>query len=206
MIGYLDNKKFSVNNICKDNNAKILIIKVEIETETFILVNLCNSNSDTEQLSDADLLLSDFSLDNKKTIDFAGDFNLFFNQKIEVASKHPVLKKRTIWKILKIIGKYDLIYTLWVRDPSGFIQRRLDYVFISNSIQESAQNPSFFSDHLLSLLSHKNLPHSNLGKNFEKFNYSLIHDELHVLKTKKHIAKIINLLDSDSNHKMKWEL
>ena len=96
MIGYLDNKKFSVNNICKDNNAKILIIKAEIETETFILVNLCNSNSDTEQLSDADLLLSDFSLDNKKTIDFAGDFNLFFNQKIEVASKHPVLKKRTI--------------------------------------------------------------------------------------------------------------
>ena len=92
---------------------------------------------------------------------------------------------------------------------SGFIERRLNYIFISNSVQESVQNidvfPSFSSDHSSLLLSYKKLPHSNLGKNFWKFNCSLIHDELYVWKIKKHIENIINSIDSDFNHQIKWE-
>ena len=80
------------------------------------------------------------------------------------------------------------------------MQRRLDYIFISNSVQESVQNikvlPSFCSNHSSLLLSYKKLCHSNLGK---KFNCSLIHDELYVLKIKKHIENTINLFDSDFN-------
>ena len=49
MIGYLGNKKFSVNKICKDNNGRVLI-EADIETETFMLLNLYNSNSVAEQL------------------------------------------------------------------------------------------------------------------------------------------------------------
>ena len=64
-------KKCSVNKICKVNNGRVPIIEAEIETETFILLNLYNLNSETEQLlplSDVDLILSDFSLDDTKTI------------------------------------------------------------------------------------------------------------------------------------------
>ena len=50
MIGYLGSKKFSVNKICKDDNGRVLIVEAEIETETFILLNLYNPNSETEQL------------------------------------------------------------------------------------------------------------------------------------------------------------
>ena len=67
IIGYLGNKKFSINKICKENNGRVLIIEAEIEAETFSLLNLYNSNSDTEQLqtlSDVDLPLSEFSLDD----------------------------------------------------------------------------------------------------------------------------------------------
>ena len=32
MIGYLDNKKFSVNKICKESYGRILIIEAEIVT------------------------------------------------------------------------------------------------------------------------------------------------------------------------------
>ena len=101
MIGYLGSKKFSVNNICKDNNGRVPIIEGEIEIGTFILLNLYNPNSETEQLqtlNDVDLLLSDFSLDNTKTIVFAGDFNLFFNQKIEATEGNP-----PFYKLLKNI-------------------------------------------------------------------------------------------------------
>ena len=218
MIGYLGNKKFSVNKICKNKTGRGLIIEADIETEIIILLNVYNSNSETEQLqilSDVDLLLSDSSLDHTKTIVFAGDFHLFFNQKIEATSGNPVLKKNSISKVLQIIEKYDLIDIWNVRNPSftrftfrknhfsGFIQRRLDYIFISNSVQESGQNidvlPSFYSDHSLLLLSYKKLPHSNLGEIF------LMHDELYVLKMKKYIENFINSFDSGFNHQMKWE-
>ena len=75
---------------------------------TFVLLNLYNSNSETEQLqtlSDVDLLLSDFSLDDTKTIVFTGDFNLFFNQKIEAMGRNRALKKKSISTVLQIAEK-----------------------------------------------------------------------------------------------------
>ena len=57
VIGYLGNKKFSVYKICKGNNGRVLII----EAETFNLLNLYYSNSETEQLqtlSEVNQLLS----------------------------------------------------------------------------------------------------------------------------------------------------
>ena len=125
------------------------------------------------------------------------------------------MKKKSISKVLQITEKYDLIDIWRVTNPSstrftfrknhfsGFIKRQLDYVFIPNSVQESVQDiavlPSFCSDHSSLLLSYKKLPHSNLRKNFWKFNCSLIHDELYVLKMKKHIENIINSFDPDFN-------
>ena len=99
MIDYLGNKKFSINKIFKGNNGRVLINEADIETETFILLNHNNSNSETEQLqtlSDVDLLLSGFSLGNTKTNVFASDFNLSFKQKREATFRNPVLKKKSI--------------------------------------------------------------------------------------------------------------
>ena len=53
-------------------------------------------------------------------------------------------------------------------------------------------------------MSCKKPPHSNLGNNFWKFNCSLIHDELYVLKMKKHVENV-NSFDSDFNPQMKWK-
>ena len=64
MIGYLGYKTFSVNKISKDSNGRVLIIEAEIVTEIFILLNLCDSNFETEQLQTlrhVDLILCDFS-------------------------------------------------------------------------------------------------------------------------------------------------
>ena len=49
-----------------------------------------------------------------------------------------------------------------------------------------------------------------LRENFWEFNCPLRHDELYVLKMKKHIENmliinIINSFDSDFNHQIKWE-
>ena len=51
----------------------------------------------------------------------------------------------------------------------------------------------------------KKLSHTNLWKNFCKFNCSLIHNEFYVLKMKKYIENIISSFSSDFNHQMKYE-
>ena len=82
MIAYHGNKKFSVNKICKSNNGRVLVI----ETETFLLLNLYNSRET-----------------------FAGDFNFFFNQKLEAMGGNPVLEMKSISKVLQITENSDLI-------------------------------------------------------------------------------------------------
>ena len=98
MIGYFGKKNLLVYKTCKNNNGRILIIQAKVKTETFILLSLYNSNSETEQLqtlSYVDLLLFDFSLVDTKTIVSTGNFNLFFIQKLEALGENPVLKKKS---------------------------------------------------------------------------------------------------------------
>ena len=94
---------------------------------------------------------------------------MLFNQKIEVTGGKPVPNKKPVSKVLQITEKYDLVDIWRVRNPSsarftfrkshfsGFIQRRLGYIFISNSIQKFVQNtddlPSFYIDHSSLMLS-----------------------------------------------------
>ena len=76
------------------------------------------------------------------------DFNLPFNVKLGSYEGNPVFKKRFVGKILELKETYNLMdiwrirnpkakqYTFWQKHLSGFLQRRLDYFFISNNIQE----------------------------------------------------------------------
>ena len=85
----------------------------------------------------------------QKEIVFGGDFNLFFELKLEAQGGNPVLKKKSLAKLIQIKEKFDLCDIWRIRNPntkrytfrqqhsSGYIQRRLDYFFISNVLQES---------------------------------------------------------------------
>ena len=80
-------------------------INCHFENEVLLLINLYNANTEYEQLS----TLSDFSnmLEkvgdiNNKSIEFGGDFNLFFEAKLEAQEGNPVLKKKTLAKLIQI--------------------------------------------------------------------------------------------------------
>ena len=82
----------------------------------------------------------------------AGDFNLFFNSKLDVVGGKPALKRKSLAKLIELKEAYDLCdiwrirntkvkqFTFTQQHSSGFIQRRLDYFFISNGLQEFASN------------------------------------------------------------------
>ena len=105
-----------------------------------------------------------FLLDDSKKLIFAGDLNHFFDSDIGASSGSPTLKKKSISKVLQLTGKYISVNMWGIRNPTsnqfnfrqnhraGFIQRGLDYIFVSNSLQESIQKtdilPSFCSNHL----------------------------------------------------------
>ena len=127
----------------------------------------------------------------------------FFIKKTRSDGRKPCIGKKSFSKVLQITGKCDLVNIWRVRNPSstrftfrkshfsGFLQRRLDYIFISNSVQESVENievlPYFCSYHSSLLLLYKKHSHSNL------------------LKMKKHIENIITSFDINFNYQMKWE-
>ena len=165
-IGYLGNKPFSLISQSKDNNGRLLVLEVEIDSEIIVLINVYNANTESEQLSTLsqlnDMLGNVMDIKNKNII-LGGDFNLHFDSKLEAKGGKPALKKQSIAKLIEIIENFDLCdiwrirnlkkkqFTFRQNHFSGYIQRRLDYFFVSNSLQEAIKNvdilAAFSTDH-----------------------------------------------------------
>ena len=164
-IGYVGNK-VAVLDKKNDKNGCILILDVMVDETNFVLVNIYNPNTETEQVKTLlDLgkmleIIKDFS---DKHIVLAGDFNFFFDTSLDSYGGKPTLKKKAIAKFIKLKEKFDLCDIWRIGNPktkrctfrqkhvSGIIQRRLDYFYISNSMQVSVKNSnvlaSLLTDH-----------------------------------------------------------
>ena len=62
MIGYLDSNKIKVNRTKNEDQGRILIVEADIDEETFVVINLYNSNTEMEQIKtiyELDQLLND---------------------------------------------------------------------------------------------------------------------------------------------------
>ena len=96
----------------------------------------------------------------EKEIVLVRDFNFFFDTSLESYGGKPTLKKKSVTKFIELKENFDLFDIGKIRNPktkrftfrqrhvSGLIQRRLDYIYISNSMQVSVKN----TDVLASLL------------------------------------------------------
>ena len=106
-IGYYGKKSFKLLSKFNDKSGHVLILEAKIENEVLSLINLYNANTRNEQLkmlshlSNMSEKINDI---NNKSIVFGGDFNLFFEAKLE----HPALKKNFLAKLIQIKEKFDL--------------------------------------------------------------------------------------------------
>ena len=92
------------------------------------------------------VLNSTFLLKNNTRKFFAGDFNLIFDRNLESAGGNPLLKKHSLFEIIKLNENLNLCDIWRVRNPhkklftfrqkhfTGIIQRRLDYIFVLNHL------------------------------------------------------------------------
>ena len=104
--------------------------------------------------------LEDIDFDNSCKPIFGGDFNLIFDTTLDASGGNPSLKKRSLAKLMKILQNLDATDIFRVRHPllkhftfhrkNPVIQRRLDYFFTANALQEYIGTvkilPSFMSD------------------------------------------------------------
>ena len=93
-------------------------------------------------------LFEKFDTNLKKQLNMGGDFNLFFDSNLDAQGGNPTIKKKSllklielkgacgIWDIWRVRNSKSKWFTLAQKHPSGFIQRRLDYMFISNTLQK----------------------------------------------------------------------
>ena len=115
------------------------------------MINLYNANTENVQidvLSSLFELLEEFDISLAKQLVMVGDFNSFFNSKLEAHGGNPTLKKKSLAKLIEFKETYDLFdiwrvgnrkskrFTFTQKHSSDFIQRRLDYMLISNTLQQ----------------------------------------------------------------------
>ena len=119
-IGYIGSNKVDVLDKIIDKNGRILILDVKVDESNFVLVNIYNPNTETEQvatLHDLDKMLEAIKDLYEKHIVLAGDFNFFFDTSLESYGGKPTLKKKSIAKFIELKEKFDLCHICRIRNP-----------------------------------------------------------------------------------------
>ena len=104
------------------------------------------------------------------------------------------------------------LYTFRQNHSYGIINRRLDYIFISNKLQEFSNDtditPTFKTDHFSVLVTVSNYIFFKPGPGLWKFNNSLTKDETFTNTFKNFIQNMINELNTNTSldNQLKWEL
>ena len=86
---------FIVKKQQTDKEGRISILDVSTNDSEYILINLYDANTENEQidvLSKLFELLEEFDISPTKQLIMAGDFNLFFNSKLEAQGGNPTLR------------------------------------------------------------------------------------------------------------------
>ena len=156
------------------------------------MINLYNPNNEKEKAEDLNTLLTMMKttdIDENWNLLLAGNFNAFSNENLEFCGENRPFKQKFVAKMTEIIETFNLFDICRIRNPkrkkfsfrqrrcSAFIQRRLDYIFISNVLQESILNkkvlPAFLSGHSPVLILYNEMKNKPDGPDFWKFSSSL---------------------------------
>ena len=212
---YFGSKSVTVTNEISDNSGRILVLQVNINDEIYLLVNLYNSKTKPELLE---------TLHKLETILLKFDANEYNHVIFSTTSGNAKLKTCTVCKFLELKDKFYLCDIWRIKNPKtktftfrqkrffGFIQRRLDYIFFSQNLQERTRNidtlntlSTDYSAVFCSLLNSTEFPK---GLGIWKFNNSFIFDRNFVKEMKCfiHDAKKRLVLEHVFYEQSQWEI
>ena len=224
LIGISKDLEYVVEKECKDLRGRFIILKCVIQGTSFLLINIYNDNIEADQvktLEDLKVSMHDIDIEQECKIVSGGDYNLIFDINLDSSGGKPRLKLSSVSKVCSINEDFDLIDIWRIRNPhrkrftyrqrTPLIQRRLDYFFISNQLQESVVSIDIISaictDHsALYLKINDNAATDHRGPSYWKFNNSLLHDGEFVLAMQQEIIKLKNNREAElADPRVWWE-
>ena len=187
-----------------------------IDGSPVILVNYYASNNEADQvklLNDLTHVFDELEITGITRFLWGGDFNIMFDISLDADGGSPQLYIKSVAKLLSMMSENDLCYPdsrrfSW-RRKTPFLQRRLDYFFVSDSLQESIEMidiiPSIASDHSAIILKLRPTYEGNRGRSYWKFNSSLTEDRQFVNSLKNEISVFEKEVCFLTDPIMKWE-
>ena len=103
-----------------DNSGRMLTLDIMLDGDHYIVINLYNANTKTEQckiFNELQSLLKFFDFNQNKRIIFAGAFNIFFSSKLEARGGKPIPKRKSVIKLADIKESFDICDIWRSRNP-----------------------------------------------------------------------------------------
>lgn len=177
MILIRDDLEFELMNIDTDTNGRYIFLEAIVQGCLLLLVNIYAPNTLNQQDHFFSLLsnkMEEYDFRPERNVIMGGDFNLYFDVDMDCCGGNPQLKSSSIEKAKDVMLKGDLIDIWRIRHPNTRrftwrqktppIQRRLDFWFISDSLQEDIDVVNIFSEGLRNILFLKDTPHISLNR------------------------------------------
>ena len=120
VIGFWGLKSLHIIEKKSDENGGILISDTKVNDENLLLVNLYNSNTESEQSKTLDTLknlLKDIDNISDKKIILGEDSNLVSHCNLEACGGNTVLKKKSLTKFIEIKESLSLCIIWRTRKP-----------------------------------------------------------------------------------------
>ena len=217
LIAFREGLNLKVISSHLNDNGRYFILKVEIQSSPFILINYYAPNEEGQQvqiLTEISDTLAKIELEEGTQLIWGGDFNSFFDCKLDADGGNPKLKIQSITKLVSIMSENDLCDIFSVRNPemkrytwhrkTPFKQRRLDYFLVSDHLQDQIDHvdiiASIQSDH-----STLKLKVSLKGPSYWKLNNFLLQDNAFTERLKTEIPNFFQESEELRNPLMRWE-
>ena len=156
------NHKVLTSNL--NDNGRYAILIVEILSSSLILINYYATNEEGQQvqiLTEIRDILEKMKLEEDTQLIRGGDFNPFFDCKLDADGGNPKLNVQSITKLVSMMSENNLCDISRVHNPEmkcctwhrkePFIQRGFDHFLISDQLQDQIDQvdtiPSIQSDH-----------------------------------------------------------
>ena len=96
-----------------------MILDVFINNSEYILINLYNANTEKQQTDVLNNMFVLLEINKKTQLIMAGDFNLFFDSKLDTQGGNPTVKKKSLAKLIELKENYDLCDIWRVRNTKS---------------------------------------------------------------------------------------
>jgi len=210
-----ENLKFTINNCSRDDDGRLLIIDISINDLNFCICNLYAPNRDNPDFFDnIEKLMSNY---NHGNFIIVGDFNTVQNAKLDRAGRNPaVYHPNAQQKINDLMFALELVDVWRYKHPNtvrftwrrGKQASRLDYFLVSFSLLADISNVRILdrlkSDHKIISLHIQTVKHPR-GRNYWKFNQTLLTDVNFQQKTEEFIDEFFRFNTGTSDPLTVWD-